>query len=183
MTAFLQRLARRCDAVNAAIGGWVAWLAIAMVLVQFTVVVLRYVFGVGFIVLQESMNYLHGFLFLLGAGYTLLVNGHVRVDIFYREATVRTKAWVDLLGSLLLLIPMCVLVIWASWGPVLQSWRTLEGSPETSGIPAVFLLRTAIPAFAVLMIVQGVSVAAKSLLTLAGFAPGDGEDDAEEARP
>src|SRR5690554_815505 len=68
-------LARGCDAVNRTVGGWVAWFALAMVLVQFTVVVLRYVFGVGFIVLQESMNYLHGFMFLLGAGYTLLVGG------------------------------------------------------------------------------------------------------------
>lgn len=181
MTAFLHGLARRCDAVNATVGGWVAWFAVAMVLVQFTVVMLRYVFGVGFIMLQESMNYLHGFMFLLGAGYTLLVNGHVRVDIFYREASARTKAWVDLLGTLLLLLPMCVLVIWASWGPVLQSWRTLEGSAETSGIPAVFLLRTAIPAFAALMIVQGVSVAARSLLTLAGIGSETGSGD--EARP
>jgi TRAP-type mannitol/chloroaromatic compound transport system permease small subunit len=169
MTPFLRKLYRGCDTVNAAVGGTVAWFAIGMVLVQFAVVMLRYVFGVGFIFMQESMNYLHGFMFLLGAGYTLLVNGHVRVDIFYREATVRTKAWVDLFGSLILLLPMCVLVIWASWGPVMQSWRTLETSAETSGIPAVFLLRTAIPAFALLMIVQGISVAAKSLLALAGF--------------
>jgi len=124
------------------------------------------------------MNYLHGFMFLLGAGYTLLVGGHVRVDIFYRDAKPRTQAWVDLLGTALLLLPMCVLVISASWGPVTQSWRTLEGSTETSGIPAVFLLRTAIPLFAVLMIVQGLSVMAKSLLLLAGVAPAEAGGEA-----
>lgn len=170
MIARLRALARGCDAVSRAIGNTVAWFALGMVLVQLTVVLLRYVFGVGFIALQESMNYLHGFMYLFGAAYTLMVNGHVRVDIFYREAGPRPKAWVDLAGTLLLLLPMCVLVIVSSWGPMLQSWQNLESSSEASGIPAVFLLRTAIPVFAVLMIVQGASVVAKSLLVMAGFA-------------
>ena len=169
MTPALRLLARSCDSLNTAIGRTVAWFALAMVLVQFAVVVLRYVFGVGFVTLQESMNYLHGFMYLFGAGYTLLVIGHVRVDILYREASARSKAWIDLAGTICLLLPVCVLVIWASWGPVIQSWSNLEGSAETSGIPAVFLLRTAIPVFGVLMIVQGISVAARSLLVLAGF--------------
>lgn len=176
----LRFVARCCDAVNMTVGRSVAWFAIAMVLVQFTVVMLRYVFGIGFIFLQESMNYLHGFMYLLGAGYTLLVNGHVRVDILYREARPRTKAWVDLLGTVLLLLPVCVLVIWASWGPVIQSWDNWEGSAETSGIPAVFLLRTAIPVFAILMIIQGLSVAAKSVLALCGY---EGEAHGAEPRP
>ncbi|MGF1623430.1 MAG: TRAP transporter small permease subunit [Alphaproteobacteria bacterium] len=177
MTDALRTLARSCDALSTAVGRTVAWLALAMVLVQFAVVMLRYVFGVGFIVLQESMNYLHGFMYLLGASYTLLVNGHVRVDIFYREASERSKAWVDLIGTLVLLLPVCVLIIWASWGSVVQSWANLEGSAETSGIPAVFLLRTVIPVFGALMIVQGISVVVRSLLTLAAGR----DDDAREA--
>lgn len=183
MTTPLHSLARGCDAVSRVIGNTVAWFALGMVLVQLVVVLLRYVFGVGFIALQESMSYLHGFMFLFGAGYTLLVDGHVRVDIFYREARPRTKAWVDLFGTLLLLWPICVLVIWSSWGQVIQSWENLEGSSEASGIPAVFLLRTAIPIFAALMFVQGASVIARSLLALAGAAErGDGAQ-AREAGP
>ena len=168
MNPTLQRLVRTCDAINGGIGRSVAWFAIGMVLVQFIVVVMRYVFGVGFIFLQESISYLHGFMYLLGAGYTLMVNGHVRVDIFYRESRPRTKAWVDLLGTLLLLVPVCTLVIWASWNPVIASWENLEGSTETSGIPAVFVLRTIIPVFALLMIIQGLAVMARSVLVFAG---------------
>ena len=171
----LRAIARICDKVSTGTGRTVAWFALGMVLVQFTVVVLRYVFGVGFIALQESISYMMGFMYLLGAAYTLLVNGHVRVDILYREATPRTKAWVDLFGTLLLLFPVCVLIIWASVSPVMQSWSTLESSPETSGIPAVFLKRTIIPIFAAMMIVQGTAVALRSLLTLCGY------DDDEDA--
>ncbi|MEZ5669517.1 MAG: TRAP transporter small permease subunit [Alphaproteobacteria bacterium] len=158
-----------CEAVSAGIGRTVAWFALVMVLMQFTIVMMRYVFGIGFIFMQESLSYLHGFMYLLGAAYTLMVNGHVRVDIFYREASGRTKAWVDLCGTLLLLFPVCILVIWASWAQVIGSWDKLEGSTETSGIQAVFLLRTIIPLFAALMIVQGLAVIARSLLALAGF--------------
>jgi TRAP-type mannitol/chloroaromatic compound transport system permease small subunit len=139
-----------------------------MVLVQFTVVVLRYVFGFGSILMQESVIYLHAILFMIGAGYTLLHEGHVRLDIFYRDTSVRTKALVDLWGSIGLLIPVTVLIWWSSWPYVAGSWKVLEGSKETSGIHAVFLLKTVILVFAALMLVQGISLMAKSILTLKG---------------
>jgi TRAP-type mannitol/chloroaromatic compound transport system permease small subunit len=164
----LASLARIIDAVNEWVGRTIAWAALAMVLVQFTVVVLRYVFGFGSILMQESVIYLHAVLFMIGAGYTLLHDGHVRLDIFYRDASIRTKALVDLWGSIGLLIPVTVLIWWFSWPYVAGSWKVLEGSKETSGIHAVFLLKTVILVFAALMFAQGISLLVRSILTLTG---------------
>jgi len=164
----LPALARTIDTLNRHIGQATAWLALLMVLVQFLVVVLRYVFGLGFIWMQESIMYMHGLLFMVGAGYTLLQDGHVRVDLFYREASLRTKALVDLLGSLLFLIPFCGLILWVSVDYVTNSWRVLEGSKETSGVQGIFLLKSAILVFAVLVTLQGLSTIVRSVLTLTG---------------
>ncbi|MCW8836964.1 MAG: TRAP transporter small permease subunit [Rhodospirillales bacterium] len=161
-------LANAIDTINDRIGKITAWAALAMVIIQFVVVVMRYVFGIGSIMMQETIIYLHSILFLLGGGYTLLVNGHVRVDIFYRTAKVRSKAWVDFLGVTFLMLPVCILLWWASWPYVSSSWRVFEGSVETSGIPAVFLLKTAILAFVFLMGLQAVSVALRALFVILG---------------
>ncbi len=165
---FLVSVAQRIDALNENIGKAVAWLALFMVIVQFIVVIMRYVFGIGSIFMQESIIYLHATVFMLGAGYTLLHNGHVRVDIFYREASPRRKAVVDILGVAIFLIPVCALIWWGSWPYVANSWRVFEGSRETSGIQAVFLLKTVILVFVVLVVLQGISLAIRSLLILAG---------------
>jgi TRAP-type mannitol/chloroaromatic compound transport system permease small subunit len=164
----LASLARIIDVINERVGRAVAWAALAMVLVQFTVVVMRYVFGFGSILMQESVIYLHAILFMIGSAYTLLHDGHVRLDIFYRDASIRTKALVDLWGSIGLLIPVTVLIWWFSWPYVAGSWEVLEGSRETSGIHAVFLLKTVILVFAALMFLQGISLLARSILTLKG---------------
>ena len=139
-----------------------------MVLLQFVVVVLRYIFGVGFIAMQEGVIYLHATLFLLGAGYTLLHGGHVRVDIFYRDARPRRRALVDLLGVIFLLLPVCVIIGWATWPYLAQSWSVFEGSKETSGIHAVYVLKSMILAFVVLIALQGISLVLHAVLTLAG---------------
>ncbi len=172
--ATLIAVADRIDRLNSWIGRGVAWLALAMVLVQFLVVLLRYIFGLGFIWMQESVIYMHAFMFMLGAGFTLLNDGHVRVDAFYRGASMRFKAWVNLLGALFLLIPVCALIVWASWSYVIDSWIAWEGSKETSGIQAVFLLKTAIPVFGGLMILQGASLAIRAAHSLVGDADEDG---------
>ena len=169
-------LVRAIDKLNARIGATVAWFVLAMVLVQFTVVVMRYVFGISSLFMQESIVYLHGTMFMLGSAYTLLRDGHVRVDVFYREASPRHKAKVDLAGNLLLLIPVCALIFFYSWSYVLSAWRSLEGSVETSGIPAVFLLKTVILVFCGLMILQGLSQALKALLVLSGTQVPDDDD-------
>jgi TRAP-type mannitol/chloroaromatic compound transport system permease small subunit len=165
---FLASLARLIDALNDAVGRFTAWAALAMVIVQFAVVVLRHVFGLGSIMLQESVVYLHAILFMVGSGYTLLHGGHVRVDIFYRHAAARKKALIDLAGVVIFLIPVCLLIWWVSWPYVVNSWLIFEGSRETSGIQAVFLLKTVIPLFSALTLMQGISLAARSLIVLAG---------------
>ena len=165
----LERTAEAIDRVNHRIGVTVAWLALFMVLVQFALVLMRYVFGIGSIMTQESLIYAHGALFMIAAGYTLLVGGHVRVDVFYREAPARKKAWIDLLGVSFLLIPVCLLIWRYSLPYVLSSWAVLEGSRETSGIQGVYLLKSCILVFVVLMILQGLSLAFRSALVIAGL--------------
>jgi TRAP-type mannitol/chloroaromatic compound transport system permease small subunit len=160
------RLAERIDRISATVGRLAAWLILVVVLAQFTVVVLRYGFGVGSIRLQESVVYAHSLAFLLAAAWTLKVGGHVRVDVFYRSASARTRALIDLVGTLVLLLPMAGLILWMSLHYVLRSWAILEGSQETAGLPFVFLLKTAIPLFAGLMILQGIAEAVRAAAVL-----------------
>jgi TRAP-type mannitol/chloroaromatic compound transport system permease small subunit len=167
------KLAAGLEAVNRAVGLCVRWAALAMLLLQFAIVVLRYVFGMAFIFAHEGVLYLHAALFMLGAGYTLLADGHVRVDIFYSEMGARKKALVDLLGSLVLLVPTCLVVLYFSWNFVANSWAILEGPISVGGIPASFLLKSLIPAFAVLLLVQGLALALRSAVRLASGAKRD----------
>ncbi|NQY82739.1 MAG: TRAP transporter small permease subunit [Alphaproteobacteria bacterium] len=139
-----------------------------MVLVQFTVVLLRYIFGYNSIFMQESIFYMHALLFILGAGFTLYQDGHVRVDIFYQSASEKYKACVDLFGVFALLLPFCIMLIVVTIPYVAQSWAVLEGSKETSGIPAVYLLKSSIFAFCGFLILQGIAIVASSILTLMG---------------
>ena len=134
---------RAVDRINEVVGRAIAWLTLAMVLITFAVVVLRYVYAIGWVWLQESYVWLHGIVFMVGAGYTLLHNGHVRVDVFYRPAGTRYKALVDLLGSLVLLMPLILLVSFMSFDYVADSWMRLEESREAGGMPGLFLLKAA----------------------------------------
>jgi len=163
---FLNALATSIDNLNEYIGRGVAWVALIMVLVQFAVVIMRYVFSIGFIPMQESIWYMHGILFMCGAGYTLLHDGHVRVDILYREASAKRKALVDMIGALVFLVPLCILTMWLSWSYVINSWKTLEGSTEISGLPLIFLYKTVIWVFAILLGLQGVAMAIRGFQTL-----------------
>lgn len=167
----LSSLARAIDRFSTIVGQATAWLALVMVLVQFLVVVLRYVFGLGFIWMQESIVYMHGVLFMVGAGYTLLNDGHVRVDVFYREASPQRKALINLLGTVLFLLPFCILILWVSWPYVFNAWRVMEGSKETSGLQGIYLLKSVILVFGGLVILQGVAIIARSILTLTGQDP------------
>ena len=166
---FLLLIARATDAANERIGVTVAWLALFTVLVEFTVVLMRYVFGVGSVKMQESIVYMHATLFMVAAGYTLLHNGHVRCDIFYAAAPPRRKALIDLIGVFIFLLPMCALIAWVAWPYVASAWAVREGSQEGSlGIPAVFLLKSIILVFAGLVALQGIALALHSVLRLAG---------------
>lgn len=163
----LATVADRIDRLNAAIGRTAAWGALVMVAVQFAVVVLRYVFGVGSVWLQESLVYAHAVLILLAAAWTLQVGGHVRVDVFYAGASPRRKAMIDLAGALLLLLPFMVALLIVATPYVERSWAILERSRESGGLPLVFLLKTLIPAFAFLLALQGISQAIRAVLVLA----------------
>jgi len=155
----MSTLADRIDRLNATIGRGAAWLAIAVVLLQFALVVARYLFGLGSVWLSETVVYAHATLFMLAAAWTLQAGGHVRVDIFYADASARAKALVDLIGALLLLLPFMLVLLCLSAPYATRSWAILEHSQETSGLPIVFLLKTLIPLFAILMALQGIAQA------------------------
>jgi TRAP-type mannitol/chloroaromatic compound transport system permease small subunit len=179
--AALAAFVRWVDRLNDAIGRGVAWLTLAMVLITFAVVILRYIYAIGWVWMQESYVWLHGIVFMMAAGYTLLHNGHVRVDIIYRTASHRYKAVIDLLGSFLLLLPMVIVVFVVSLDYVTASWSKLEESREAGGLPGLFLLKSVITAFCVLLGLQGLSLAGRSILSLAGkkeFMPVEEEPEA-----
>lgn len=165
------------DGITERLGKALAWLVLVMMLVQFLIVVLRYAFSVNSIPMQESVMYMHAIVFMIAASYTLKHDGHVRVDIFYRRLTPRRKAWTDLFGTLFLLLPFMGFVLFSSLGYVGKSWAILEGSPESGGIPGVFLLKTLIPAFAVLMIVQGIAEIVRNAMIITGRLTPPPEDD------
>lgn len=164
----LKPLVQAIDALNEHIGRIVSWFALIMVLTQFSVVLLRYVFGLGFIPMQESILFMHSLLFLVGAGYTLLHDGHVRVDIFYGTASPERKALINLIGVLIFLWPMCAIMTWKGLTFVGQSVRVWEGSPEGTFMPFWFL-KSMLLAFPFLLSLQGLSMAVKSLFILRGL--------------
>lgn len=165
MTA-LERFAAAIDWLNERIGRAVSWLTLVMVIITFAVVILRYVFSLGFVWLQESYVWLHGVVFMVGAGYTLLHEGHVRVDIIYRTARPRYRAWVDIAGVALLLAPVIAMVWIVCWPYVVASWDRLEGSREAGGLPGLFLLKSVLLVFCVCVGLQGLSMLARALLVL-----------------
>ncbi len=156
-------IVRALESVNAVTGRVVRHLVIAMMLLQFVVVLMRYLFGISYIFMQEGVLYMHAFLFMLAAGYTLMIDKHVRVDIFYGRLGPRGRAWTDLLGGLVLLLPPLLVLIYYSWPSVRNSWAIFEGAISVGGIPASFLLKTLIPAFCLLLILQGIAMILRSL--------------------
>ena len=143
---------------NKVIGEYISWFIIFMVIIQLIIVMARYIFGIGFLKLQELLIYLHGLSFTLAAGYTLLNDEHVRVDLIYRASSNMYKSIINILGSLFFLIPFCLITYSTSLPYVKRSWKIFEGSPETSGLNAVYLLKTALIIFPLLLLIQAVSI-------------------------
>lgn len=162
----MEKLADGLDRINRMVGWAARWLALAMVLVQFTIVVLRYVYGMSWIALNESVLYMHATLFMLGAGYTLLIDDHVRVDIFQARAGKRGKALIDAVGHVVLLIPSILVLLYWSWPSVRNAWAIHEGAISVGGIPAVFLLKTLIPVFCVLLVIQSLACLLRKIVIL-----------------
>jgi TRAP-type mannitol/chloroaromatic compound transport system permease small subunit len=156
------------DRFSATTGRAASWLTLCMVLVTFVVVVMRYVFDAGLIWIQESVVWMHAVVFMLGAAYALQEEEHVRVDIFYRDMSARRRAWVDLLGVLVFLFPLCAFLGWKSLDFVIQSWTIGETSREPGGLPYPFipLQKSVILLMPVAVALQGLSLFLKSLRTL-----------------
>ena len=160
------RVAQQIDRLSTVIGRGAAWLVLAAVLLQFAVVVLRYAFGMGSIRLQESVIYAHALAFLLAAAWALKTDAHVRVDVFYGRASGRTRALIDLLGTFFLLAPTMILILWTSIPYAARAWAIMEGSQETAGLTFGFLLKSVIPLFAGLMLLQGAAQAMRAVAAL-----------------
>lgn len=160
----------RIDRISTASGQAAAWLTLVMVVITFVIVVMRYVFDAGLIWVQESVVWMHAVVFMLGAAYTLSAEEHVRVDVFYRTMGERRRAWVDLIGVLIFLLPLCVFLGWASFDFVMQSWSIGESSRESGGLPYPFvpLLKSVLLLMPVTVALQAVALALKSLKTLRG---------------
>jgi len=164
----MQKLAARITGFNRAVGLTVAWLTVGMVLVTALIVVQRYWFDSGSIRLQESVSVMHALVFMLAAAYTLAEGGHVRVDVFYSRMSGRQRAWVNLLGTILLLLPFCGYLLWSSGDYVATSWQIREASQEAGGLPYPFpaLVKSCIPLAAVLLLLQGFAMVLESIVTL-----------------
>ncbi|TVR96461.1 MAG: TRAP transporter small permease subunit [Rhodospirillales bacterium] len=159
---------RLISALNTGLGHLFSWFSLGVVLVCFTVVVLRYFFATGYIWMQDLYVWLNGLMFMGMAGYTLMKDRHVRVDIFYRSARLRTKAWIDLIGFVAFVLPFVYVIIAYSWAFVARSWRFMESSGNIGGLPGLYVVKTFIIVFAVVVGLQGLAMALRSILVLAG---------------
>lgn len=161
----IERLCTGIDTINERIGQFTAWLVLVMVGITFSVVVMRYGFNFGRIALQESITYLHAFVFMIAGAYTLKHNEHVRVDIFYQDMSLHNKAKIDFFGSVFLLLPFASFIAWISFDYVMDSWELLEKSREAGGLPLVYILKTIIPVMAILLFLQALSLCGRAWLS------------------
>jgi len=156
------------DRISASTGRATAWLTLAMVLVTFLIVILRKFFDSGFIWMQESLVWMHAMVFMLGAAYTLQMEEHVRVDIFYREMSERRRAWVNFLGVLFFVFPLCAFFAFTAFGYAGASWGLREVSMNAGGLPypAIPLLKTVLIIMPIAVALQGLSLLLRSLQTI-----------------
>ena len=158
------------DRISSMLGKASAWLTLIMVLVTFVVVVMRYAFDAGLIWLQESVVWMHAFVFMVGAAYTLQQEQHVRVDIFYRDMSARGRAWVDLAGVIVFLLPLCLFLAWKALDYVAVSWKLQEASRESGGLPypLIPLLKSILIVMPVTVGLQGIALLQQCVRTLRG---------------
>lgn len=168
MTNALRSFASFVDRINAAIGRHLSWMVWLVAAVCAVVVVLRYVFLISFTWMQELYVWIHAIVFLAGASFAMLINAHVRVDIFYNKWPLKTRAVVEILGAIAFTLPWMIVLAFVSWPFVLDSWKILEGSAQPNGMPGVFLFRTMLLVFCALMTLQCLAIIARGLLVLAG---------------
>ena len=165
------RLCNLIDSVNAWLGKTLSWLTLFLVIGTTLVVLLRYGFGVGATALQEAVLYAHALIFMGASAWVLQRGGHVRVDVVYQKLSPKKQVLVELFGSLILLLPVCIFLGWASWDYVSNSWATFEGSSESGGLKYVYLQKSIILVLAVGMTLQGLSNLVKAIYMLCGRLP------------
>lgn len=168
------------DRLNERIGVVVSWLTTVLVAVVCYDVFTRYLLKSSLVAVQELQWHLFSVIFLIGAAYTLKHGKHVRVDVFYNRFSVKTRAWVDLLGSLIFLLPFCLVAIWCSHTFVINAFTIGEGSPDPGGLPARFILKAAIPVGFLLLALQGLALAFGSLFRISGSEAIDAEVNQQE---
>jgi TRAP-type mannitol/chloroaromatic compound transport system permease small subunit len=168
---------RGIDTINEWIGRTVAWLTLGCVLTCFAVVVLRYVFDMGFPWMQELYVWQHAAVFMAGAGYTMLHRGHVNVDVLYGQMSLRRRAWVDIAGTLLFLFPWLAVLAVTAAPFVLSSWGIREASSTAGGMPGLYLLKSLLWAFCALLFLQGLALIVRRGLFLAGHEIRDHDED------
>ena len=162
----LSKIAQWINQLNYRMGQMISWLTLILVALVIIVVLSRYLLGIGSIAIQESVAYVHAVIFMLGLAFTLQRGGHVRVDIFYRDFSARRKAIVDLIGTIIFLLPFCGLILFGSWDYVMASWSIKESSSETGGIAAVYLLKTLMLFMPITLALQGLAQIIDSVLVL-----------------
>jgi TRAP-type mannitol/chloroaromatic compound transport system permease small subunit len=162
----LQQTVNFINRINTALGKVVSYATIFMALITCAIVILRYGFNLGWIAMQESVMYLHAAVFLLGSAYTYQNNGHVRVDVFYRQFSERKQAWVNLGGALLFMLPVSLYIGIICFDYVIDSWRLFEGSREPGGLPFVYILKSFLLMFAISMVLQAISEIIAQILKL-----------------
>jgi TRAP-type mannitol/chloroaromatic compound transport system permease small subunit len=163
------RLIRNLDRFAELTGLVTAPLTVLIMVLTCIVVIARYAFKVGALPLQEVVVYLHAAIFMLGIGYTLKAQGHVRVDVLHQHFSRRTRAIVELLGTLLFLMPVGGFIFWTSLDYVGLSWSMQEGSADAGGLPGLYLLKALIPTMAILLLIQGVADLLRAWATLSGL--------------
>lgn len=166
MPSISSRIATGINQFNLFIGNMASWLSLALVIAVFTVVILRYVFNYGNIALQEVSMYLMAMLFLLSCASTYIQNGHVRVDLFYKDRSKKQQALTDLLGTLFLMLPTLFTIFYYSVSYVARSWSVMEGSQEAGGLNLVYLLKTLIPVFTFLLFLQSIAIIIEKIQVL-----------------
>lgn len=160
--------ARCIDRLNEIIGETVAWLLLGVVGICFTGVVLRYVFGIGFVWVQDAYVWLHAAILTLVAGFALKEDRHVRVDLIYGRVGRRARAWIDLFGVFVFLMPFCIVLLVHGYGWAERSWGLAERSVNFGGLPGLYLVKSCLPVMAMLLALQGLALAGRSVLLLAG---------------
>lgn len=175
----MKKIINFLDTVTHITGTSIAWLTLAMIAAVCLVVFTR-LFGIELIKLNESVTYMHAAVFMMAIAWTLQRDGHVRVDIFYRQYSASTRAWIDILGTLLFTLPFMLFVGIGSWDFVLESWRINEGSNDSGGLALVFLLKSLIPLMAVSVVLQSLVMIARNLLFLMNIPDHDSPSESQQ---